>query len=360
MCHSPSLVPGERKRSRSVTPKPLVSILMPVRDGARYVQAAIDSILAQTMHDFELIALDDGSTDETPDILAACDDSRLVVVTQEPRGLVETLNGGLEIARGTYVARMDADDVAVSRRLELQLAFMESHPDVGIVGSSVRLIDEAGTVHGARPCATDEVEIRWESLLENPFMHSTVMLRSEVLQRHSLTYDDDFRAVEDYDLWMRLLRHAKGANLAEPLVLYRFHEANVGKTAKSIQMANLDRVALRTIREVLPDFDISEQQVTELRLMMTSDTTRSPELNWRRAQLTELYLDMFDEFRRVRAGGATLQHMPFRGAVKAARGLRHGFGERGWLGAAARLLRANPGLPWQTLLRVVSGETRRP
>ena len=149
---------------------------------------------------------------------------------------------------------MDADDVAEPRRLAVQFAFMEANPDVGIVGSSRTLIDEAGRFI-AEACSTEgDLAIRWKCLLGSPFAHPTVMLRRSVLERHGLRYREVPRA-EDYDLWPRLLAHTRGANLPQPLLRYRLRERSM--QSKSDQLAQHDRIALSAIRQLVPGFPIT-------------------------------------------------------------------------------------------------------
>ena len=123
---------------------PRVSVLLPVRDGARFLREALDSVLAQTLADFELLVVDDGSTDETPEILASVGDERLRVLRQEPAGLVAALERGIGEARAPYLARMDADDVSLPCRLERQVAFLDEQSQVALVVPGVESIDEAG------------------------------------------------------------------------------------------------------------------------------------------------------------------------------------------------------------------------
>ena len=163
---------------------PSVSVIMPVFNVAAYVEEAVRSILEKTFSAFELILIDDGSSDETPAILdrLAGRDARIRLVHQTNAGLVAALNLGLSLARGRYVARMDADDRAYPERLAEQFAFLEKHPEVAVLGGSARLMDRAGRMIGQWRLPTTDLDLK--ALLRSgasPFIHSTVMLRRDVL-----------------------------------------------------------------------------------------------------------------------------------------------------------------------------------
>ena len=172
---------------------PLVSVLLATHDDARFLREAIESILGQTSGDLELIVVDDASSDETAEVLAGVDDHRLVVLrNQEQAGLAASLNRGLDQATGRYVARLDADDVASTERLERQLAWMKAKPGLGVVGAGIRDLDadgRLGRVH-LMPCGAGA--LRWHALFSSPFFHPTVLVDRELLERHALRYDPTF------------------------------------------------------------------------------------------------------------------------------------------------------------------------
>jgi len=227
---------------------------MSVHNDAAFVGEAIDSVLEQTLGDLELIVVDDGSTDTTPQVLDGYTDPRLKVVTNAQRlGLAASLNAGLDLAQGRYVARLDADDVAVRTRLEQQVAGLRD--DIAIVGSAVVDLDASGArgrthvmPHGARL-------LRWHALFSSPFFHPTVLFDLEVLDAHGLRYDTAFVESEDYDLWTRLFEFANGDNLPEPLVLKRVHSGQASQRRGDIQRSLQREVALREIARVAPEVD---------------------------------------------------------------------------------------------------------
>jgi glycosyltransferase involved in cell wall biosynthesis len=218
---------------------PRVSVVLPVRDGARFLRPALYSVLAQTLDDFELLVVDDGSTDETPEILAAVGDERLRVLRQEPAGLVAALRRGLAEARAPYLARMDADDVSLPRRLERQLAALAD--GVGLVGCGVERIDEAGRVLGSHVLPPDDAALRRRLLLRNPFAHGSVVVRREALERAG-GYRADYGANEDYDLWRRIARDWKLAAVPEILYRYREHPGAVTRSRVDERVESRERL----------------------------------------------------------------------------------------------------------------------
>jgi glycosyltransferase involved in cell wall biosynthesis len=234
---------------------PLVSFLLAVHDGARFLGAAVESVMGQTIEDLELIVVDDASTDETPALLAAVDDPRLSVLRNDRQaGLAASLNRGLDAATGRYVARLDDDDVAVPERLERQLARMRSQPDVAIVGSAVVDLDPEGVRGRIHVLPTDGAALRWHALFSSPFFHPTVLVDRELLDRHGLRDDSAFLESEDYDLWTRLFAFTDGANLPEPLVEKRVHAAQASLQRSELQQSFQRRVAMREIARLAPGF----------------------------------------------------------------------------------------------------------
>ncbi|HEU5264359.1 MAG TPA: glycosyltransferase, partial [Gaiellaceae bacterium] len=230
---------------------PLVTVLVAVHDGESYLRTALESVLRQTVADLELVVVDDGSTDGTPDVLAQIRDSRLHVLrNDEQLGLATSLNRGLDEARGRYVARLDADDVALPRRLERQLTRIRGTPGTVVLGSSVCAVDDAGTPGVVHAMPATSTAVRWHLLFSSPFFHPTVLVDREHLDRRGLRYDPSFLESEDYDLWVRTLAAGEGANLSEPLVLYREHAGQASQARRALQRAHQLDVARREIARV--------------------------------------------------------------------------------------------------------------
>ncbi|TAL50348.1 glycosyltransferase [Patescibacteria group bacterium] len=201
-----------------------VSVLMSVYNGERFIREAVVSLLGQTFRDFELLIVDDGSSDATPQILEelTAQDTRCRVITNPTNiGLTKSLNIALRQAQGDYVARMDTDDVALPQRLEKQVLFLDTHQEVGIVGTAYQFIDNAGNVIGETSPPIADQDLRRVLIRANPFLHSSVIIRKTVLDRVQ-GYNETFRRAQDYDLWMRLSLLTKLANLPDILMQKRF------------------------------------------------------------------------------------------------------------------------------------------
>jgi glycosyltransferase involved in cell wall biosynthesis len=204
---------------------PCVSVVLPVRDGAEFLAVAAESILGQTLSNLELLIIDDGSQDATPAMLdrLAASDQRIRVLRQAPLGVTAALNRGLGEAKATFVARMDADDIAAPERLARQHAALNAHPNAAAIGSGCRVIDRDGRLLGYRRPPTQPKAIRQVLLRGNCMIHPTIMLRREpVLEVGG--YRASFRYCEDFDLWLRLSEHYDLINLPEPLLDYREHD----------------------------------------------------------------------------------------------------------------------------------------
>ncbi len=238
---------------------PLVSVLLSVHDDEDYVAAAVESVLRQTMSDFELIVVDDASTDETAARLESFDDPRLVSLRNaEQLGLAASLNLALDRAQGRYLARLDADDVAFRNRLELQLANMG---EVGILGSAVLDLDAEGRPGTLHRNPRGPRAVRWHSLFGSPFFHPTVLLERDALEAHGFRYDPSYLESEDYELWTRVLAHVEGANLAEPLVAKRVHSGQASQRRGDLQKSFQRQVALREIARVAPTLSAEDAEL---------------------------------------------------------------------------------------------------
>jgi glycosyltransferase involved in cell wall biosynthesis len=203
-----------------------VSVVLPVRDGERFLHEAVASVLAQTYSDLELIVVDDGSTDRTREVLGGFSDGRLRLLHQEPLGLVAALRRGIGEARAPLIARMDGDDVSEPARLERQVELMQQRPRVGMVATWTAVIDRDGRELRRELLPQSHDDLARRLLLRNPFQHGSVVVRLEALNAAG-GYRDDYGANEDYDLWRRLVRTWQLACVPEVLYRYRVHPAAV-------------------------------------------------------------------------------------------------------------------------------------
>jgi len=209
---------------------PKVSVLLPVYHGERYIVASIESILKQSYSDFELIVINDGSTDRTGSLLRGISDPRIVLVEQENQGLTRTLNNALKVIKGEYIARQDADDLSHPDRFSRQVEFLNSHPEVGLVGSVCLCMDEDGEIIGQTPPLTDIKKLK-NILMKrgNPLVHGSVMFRRECIGKVG-GYRIEMDRAEDYDLWLRISEYYEIAKLKEPLYLWRWSQSGISLT----------------------------------------------------------------------------------------------------------------------------------
>ena len=205
---------------------PDVSVVLPVRDGERFVREAAESVLAQTLRGLELIVVDDGSADGTSRVLSDLVDPRLRVLSRPREGLVPALRAGVAEAQAEYVARMDADDVSESERLRRQVEVLERRPRVGMVATWTVVIDEDGAQLRREVLPTEHVDLVRRLLLRNPFQHGSVLLRRDALEAAG-GYRAAYGANEDYDLWRRLARSWELACVPQTLYRYRLHPGAV-------------------------------------------------------------------------------------------------------------------------------------
>lgn len=217
--------------------QPLISVLLPVFNAEKYLGKAIESVLNQTYTHFELLLINDGSSDGSKQIIESFSDARIRFIdNQENRGLIKVLNQGLGLAKGKYIARMDADDICHLERFQKQIDFLENHPDHGVCGTHIKLIDTGEIIK--RPLK--DAELRWWIFKGSPLAHPSVLMRREVLVQHELQYHTEAYLVEDFDLWWRMSLHCKMANLDEVLLDYRVHaEQESSKSEK--QWENLNK-----------------------------------------------------------------------------------------------------------------------
>ncbi|MEN6388950.1 MAG: glycosyltransferase family A protein [Syntrophomonas sp.] len=227
---------------------PLVTVLMAVHNGEPYLKAAVKSILNQTYSNFEFIIIDDASSDNSRLQIASNYDPRIRLFCNEHnQRLAGSLNRGLKLARGKYIARMDADDISLSDRLARQVAFMEEHPNIGVCGSWLECFGDKKQVWDY---ATDPEFILCNLLFQNQLGHATVMMRREWMLSKGLFYNPHFRESEDYELWTRCSEHFPLANLPHVLYMYRWHgqQASQARTGEQHYYAGL--VCLRQLKRI--------------------------------------------------------------------------------------------------------------
>jgi len=211
-----------------------VSVILPVYNAEIYIEEAVNSILAQTFKDFELIIINDGSTDASLDLLTklAALDPRVRLISRGNKGLIATLNEAIALAKSKYIARMDADDVALSTRLAKQYEFLQANPKVAVLGTCYRYIDVQGKIGAKRNTFTSHDDITASFYFCNPIAHPSVMVNYHLLGS-DFCYLEQYKTIEDLELWSRLSTKYQLANLSEVLLHYRVLNSSIsGKNLK--------------------------------------------------------------------------------------------------------------------------------
>ncbi|MBW7675615.1 glycosyltransferase family 2 protein [Chryseobacterium chendengshani] len=236
---------------------PKISVVMPVYNGEKYLKEAIDSILNQTLIDFELLIINDGSSDHTESIVKSYMDDRIVYLKNEQNiGLIKTLNKGLDLARGEFIARMDQDDISLPERFEKQISVLEKNPEIGVCGTWFTLFRENQEDQIIKhPESNDSIKI---GLLTSCLVgHPTVMIRKMAIGDYR--YDINYQAAEDYELWTRLIKITGFHNIQESLLRYRFHHTNMSVLENSVQVINSKMITGNQLQYI--DISNSEENI---------------------------------------------------------------------------------------------------
>ena len=227
---------------------PKVSILMSAYNAQEYIREAIDSILNQTFHDFEFLIINDGSTDNSLNIIESYKDPRIRLIHNKINlGLTKSLNIGLKEARGEYIARMDADDISLPNRFRWQMEYMEAHPDIVLISGNIEIIDAHGNSLWKSDKVNDPDLIAWELLFHNYIGgHSQVLFRRDIALQFG-GYSEDCRYSQDYDLWSRFSQKYNLAILPQVLIKWRSHEQNISTKLTSEQ----ETILIRQVKQQL-------------------------------------------------------------------------------------------------------------
>lgn len=240
---------------------PSITVLLPVYNAEAFVGEAIESILLQTFTDFELLIINDGSTDGSKKIIESFKDQRIRFVDNEKNiKLIATLNKGIDLAKGKYIARMDADDISLPNRLEMQFRFMENHPDVGICGTGFETFGKEQKV--VKYPERDE-DIRTMMLYQIPLCHATAILRRKVFINANLFFNSKFLHAEDYELWTRVADYTKLANIQDVLYMVRTHKGSVSQQYKDIQHWNTIQIIKKYFQKV--GVNLTDEEVEKFR-----------------------------------------------------------------------------------------------
>jgi len=226
-------------KASKIIDKPMISVLLPAYNAEKYICRAIESILSQTYTDFELIIIDDGSTDKTSKVIASSfDDPRINhIILEDNVGIVDALNIAISMAKGKYLARMDADDISMPQRFSKQVEFLESNLEYAVCGASITIFnDHKDRYRVTYPCTHGEI-MSALCLFHRNISHPSAMIRSEIIQKHNIRYSRKYPHAEDYIFWHQLSNYGKLYNLKESLLLYYRHEDQISSKYFKIQMA---------------------------------------------------------------------------------------------------------------------------
>ena len=229
-------------------PHPILSVILPVYNGSSTLLEAIDSILSQSFSDFELIIINDGSIDGSAALIEQLDDPRIQFLQQSNHGLAATLNRGISIAKGVYIARQDQDDISFGSRFQEQVTFLNANPEVGMVGTNAEIWVDNERTDRTLTHPTDDASLKFSLLFDNCFVHSSVMIRRAALEKVGGYSEDSSRQPpEDYELWSRIMKEYKLANLPGNLVAYREVEGSMSRTGVSPFLPNLIKISAENI-----------------------------------------------------------------------------------------------------------------
>jgi glycosyltransferase involved in cell wall biosynthesis len=221
---------------------------MPVYNGAKYLNEAIDSILDQTFSDFEFLIMDDCSTDQSINQVKSYNDPRIkLIVNKKNIGQSATLNKGLELARGKYIARMDQDDISMPERLERQSKFMKDNPEVDVVGTWLQLMGKYNEIFELE---TKSEDIKMNLLTNENLAHPTVMIRKRTLVKYDLNYNPAYSVAQDYDLWVRMFDFCSFANIPEALIKYRMHDNQNSKILWEQNQVETNRILTNLLKKI--------------------------------------------------------------------------------------------------------------
>ena len=343
----------------------LISVLMAAYNAEAYVEAAIESLLAQSWNRLELIVVDDGSSDSTGDRLAAMArrDPRIRILTNATNlGLAASLNRAIDAARGDLLARMDADDIALPDRLRQQMVAFAADPRLVLLGSNVRQISASGHPDDITDLPIDDWTIRCVSLSLNPFAHPTVMMRIGPFREAGLRYNVGFETTQDWELWLRLMQYGRVANLPEPLVEQRVHTSSISARRRQQQRNNSLRIQQAYAARFLGEAAWNRDRFAFMNEVFYSDRRGAELAGQDLVAACQVALDLLAvvERRYPRAEGAGYRRFVVD------RCLRMGLvppSRRGAAGLSLRLLISYPAATLHALLRVAAkqlyGSTKR-
>jgi glycosyltransferase involved in cell wall biosynthesis len=265
---------------------PLVSVILPVYNAAQFVEESIKSILNQTYTNFELIIINDGSTDESEKIISRINDKRIRYYYQPNIGLAKTLNRGIEVSNGEFIARQDADDISLPQRIEKQIQFLLQYTDISLLGSWAEIIPIINNTHRYHKHPADNLQLKIDLLFNNPFVHTSIMIRKGILK--STGYYNPDKLIEDFDLWSRIGRSSKLANIPEVLVQYREVQGGLSRISYETFWSKILEQSFENIKFWLPEDAAEITQFCNLYFGNFGELTKETSLGSKNALLNKL------------------------------------------------------------------------
>jgi hypothetical protein len=260
-----------------MTPK--ISVILPVYNAQSYLQESIDSILNQSFQDFELIMINDGSTDSSLSIMKSYTDQRIRIINQTNAGLPVSLNRAITQSQGQYLARQDADDISLPERLAKQVAYLDAHPQCALLGTWAQILVEKVPTDRSLSHPHLNGDIQLKLLFFNCFVHSSVMIRKSALEICGLYPEEKEKfPPEDYDLWLRIAKHWEVANLPEVLLQYRELPNSISRSKLAIMQERARLMSLLALKEILSQ-STTDDAIASLVLAMTNEPFAPSQVN---------------------------------------------------------------------------------
>lgn len=248
-----------------ISQSPKISVLIPVYNAEKFIKESVSSILNQTFSDFELLLGDDGSTDQSMEIISSFGDDRIIVIRNEENlGIARTLNRLIHLSKGEYIARQDSDDISLPERLQKQVDFMDKNQEIGVCGTNFTIFGDK-VRQMFRPLTDEDIKVYM--LINNPVCHPSAMIRRSCLTK---LYDQSLFPAEDYALWFDLSKTSKLTNLPDFLIRYRWHANSISNTREYMQIKMANSIKVKIFHETL-SYDIVEE---EMRLLNIVDSSR--------------------------------------------------------------------------------------
>ncbi len=262
---------------------PQISVILPLYNSAKYLHAALQSVFAQTHTDYEIIAIDDGSQDESVSIIESYTDPRLKLICHEKNlGLAAALNTGIKHATGEWLARQDPDDISLPERFAKQMQYLQQHPRCGLLGTHARIMRDEVETRELIQYPADNISLQVSGLFYCLFVHSSVMVRrSIVLDAGLYSTDPERNPPEDFDLWLRVMSRCEVGNIAEPLLIYRVLATGITQMKRDVMQTRTSQISCDNLAKILSR---SPSECLDLVAAVRFDAQRlSPQPDWQQS-----------------------------------------------------------------------------